>query len=77
MPPSPASATKKPRSGLASLAWFAFKLGFGLFSLAFTWITIAWKNGVFQPKDTDEEKNELEAGTFTQDHGTIDAADEL
>jgi apolipoprotein N-acyltransferase len=62
MPPSPALTTNKSSSKLASLAWFVFKLGFGLFSLTFTWVTVAWKNGVFQPKDTDEEKKELEAG---------------
>lgn len=44
------------------MAWFSFKLGFGLFSLAVTWVTIVLKNGVFQPKDTDEEKEELAAG---------------
>lgn len=62
MPPSPALTTQKPSSKLTSFAWFTFKLGFGLFCLAFTWVTIAWKNGVFQPKDTDEEKKELEIG---------------
>ncbi|KAJ4337993.1 hypothetical protein N0V87_004341 [Didymella glomerata] len=61
MPPSPALTKKKPSSRLASLAWFVFKLGFGLFSLGFTWVTVAWKNGVFQPADTDEEKKELQS----------------
>jgi hypothetical protein len=65
MPPSPALTTQKSSSKLASLAWFTFKLGFGLFCLAFTWVTIAWKNGVFQPKDTDEEKKELETGILS------------
>lgn len=62
MPPPTAPTTKKPTNKLASLAWFLFKLGFGLFSLGFTWVTVAWKNGVVQPQDTDEEKKELEAG---------------
>ncbi|KAH6633572.1 Alpha/Beta hydrolase protein [Boeremia exigua] len=61
MPPSPAPTTKKSSSKLASLAWFVFKLGFGLFSLASTWIAVALKNGVFQPQDTEEEKLELAA----------------
>jgi hypothetical protein len=65
MPPSPALTTKKSSSRLASLAWFVFKLGFGLFSLGFTWVTVAWKNGVFQPVDTDEEKKELQTGTLS------------
>lgn len=64
MPPSPALTTKQASSRLTSLAWFVFKLSFGLFSLATTWATVAWKNGVFQPKDTDEEKEELEKGTW-------------
>ncbi|KAF3006602.1 hypothetical protein E8E13_007257 [Curvularia kusanoi] len=60
MPPSPALTTPKgPGSTLGSCAWYLFKLGFGLFCLAFTWITISWKNGFFPPKDTDEEKREL------------------
>ena len=62
MPPSPALTTQKSGGKLGSLAWYVFKLSFGLFSLATTWATVAWKNGVFQPKDTDEEKQELEAG---------------
>lgn len=63
MPPSPALTQKRPSSRLATLAWFVFKLGFGLFSLGFTWVTVAWANGVFQPADTDEEKKELQIGT--------------
>ncbi|KAJ8110204.1 hypothetical protein OPT61_g6896 [Boeremia exigua] len=61
MPPPPTLKTQKSGSKLESLAWTIFKLSFGLFSLAFTWVTIAWKNGVFQPQDTDEEKKELAA----------------
>lgn len=64
MPHSPALTTKKSSSKLESLAWSGFKLGFGLFSLAVTWVTIVFKNGIFQAKDTDEEKQELAAGTF-------------
>ncbi|KAF2628049.1 alpha/beta-hydrolase [Macroventuria anomochaeta] len=61
MPPSPALTTQKSGSKFTGFAWYIFKLSFGLFSLATTWATVAWKNGVFQPKDTDEEKQELEA----------------
>ena len=62
MPPSPSPTTQKSGDKLTSLAWYIFTLSFGVFSLAYTWTTVAWRNGVFQPKDTDEEKQELEAG---------------
>ncbi|KAF1925575.1 alpha/beta-hydrolase [Didymella exigua CBS 183.55] len=70
MPPSPALTTKKSSGKLASLAWLVFKLGFGLFSLGYTWVTVAWKNGVLQPRDTAEEKKELEAAQ--QSYWTLD-----
>ncbi|KAF9690933.1 hypothetical protein EKO04_010959 [Ascochyta lentis] len=60
MPSPPSVTTRKADSKLTSLAWYVFKLSFGLFSLATTWATVAWKNGIFQPKDTEEEKQELE-----------------
>lgn len=55
-------APQKASITLAGFAWSIFKLGFGLLSLATTWATVAWTNGVFQPSDTDEEKQELEKG---------------
>jgi hypothetical protein len=62
MPATPALSNKKASSTLSSLLWYVFKLSFGLFSLGTTWVMVAWKNGVFQPADTDEEKQELEKG---------------
>jgi len=47
---------------LIYLAWYAFKLGFGLVSLAGVWATAVLKNGVLWARNTDEEKQELAAG---------------
>ena len=47
---------------LTYLAWYAFKLSFGLVSLASVWATAVLKNGVLWARDTDEEKQELAAG---------------
>jgi hypothetical protein len=44
---------------LTDVAWFGFKLGFGLISLASVWATAVLKNGVLGAKDTEEEKREL------------------
>jgi hypothetical protein len=52
--------TDRP-SFLSDLAWFGFKVGFGLMSLATVWVTAVRKNGALWAKDTDEEKRELAA----------------
>jgi hypothetical protein len=61
----PAEAVTRPRAKMTSfvtdLAWFGFKLGFGLTSLATVWVTAVLKNGVLWAKDTDEEQRELAA----------------
>ena len=75
MPAPPALTMPKASSGkLANWSWYLFKLGFGLFSLAFTWITISWKIGFFPPKDTDEEKRELAAGALYMYGREVDGA---
>lgn len=55
----------RPRANTTSfitdVAWFGFKLGFGLTSLASVWTTAVLKNGVLWAKDTEEEKQELAA----------------
>lgn len=47
---------------LAGLAWYFFKLAFGLFSLASVWGSAVVKNGVLWASDTEEERRELAAG---------------
>jgi hypothetical protein len=47
---------------LADLAWNAFRLGFGLFSLASVWISTALSSGTLWARDSVEEKRELAAG---------------
>lgn len=77
MPAPPAHTTTRDSSNkLASWTWYLFKLGFGLFSLTFTWITISYKNGFFLKNDTDEEKQELIAGNTHSGyrHYTADSA---
>ncbi|KAF1945734.1 alpha/beta-hydrolase [Clathrospora elynae] len=44
---------------LASLAWDAFKLAFGLISLASVWARAVMKNGALWARDSEEEKKEL------------------
>jgi hypothetical protein len=55
----------RPQAKLSSfvkdLAWFGFKLSFGLTSLATVWATAVLKNGVLWAKDTEDEKRELAA----------------
>jgi hypothetical protein len=61
----PLQAVPRPQASMRSiatdLAWTAFKLSFGLTSLATVWATAVLKNGVLWAKDTDEEKRELAA----------------
>jgi hypothetical protein len=58
-------ATRQPlansKSFLSDIAWFGFRLGFGLTSLASVWVTAVLKNGVLWARDTAEEKRELAA----------------
>jgi hypothetical protein len=62
MSPQPATRPRtKVTSLVTDLAWFGFKLGFGLTSLATVWINAVLKNGVLWAKDTEEEKRELAA----------------
>jgi hypothetical protein len=67
-------ATKQPhanpKSLLSDIAWFGFKLGFGLTSLASVWVIAVLKNGVLWAKDTEEEKRELAAAQ--QKHWSLD-----
>ncbi|EAT80810.1 hypothetical protein HBH56_162070 [Parastagonospora nodorum] len=54
------------------LAWFGFKLGFGLVSLATVWATAVLKNGALWADDTSEERKELAAAQekyWSLDHG--------
>jgi hypothetical protein len=51
----------KRGSLITKIAWFGFKLGFGLTSLASVWATAVLKNGALWAKDTEEEKRELAA----------------
>jgi hypothetical protein len=44
---------------VAGPAWYAFRLAFGLTSLAGVWATAVLKDGALWAKDTEEEKNEL------------------
>jgi len=61
---APPLDTKNRMGLLANLAWYTFKLSFGLFSLASVWVTAVIKNGVLWTRDTVEEKQELAAGMF-------------
>jgi hypothetical protein len=55
---------------LTDVAWFAFKLGFGLLSLTSAWTTAVLKNSILGAKDTEEEK--LELATAQQNFWSLD-----
>lgn len=62
MPPEAVTRSRTKMTRIVTdLAWFGFKLGFGLTSLATVWATAVLKNGVLWAKDTDDEKRELAA----------------
>jgi hypothetical protein len=62
MPPQSVAYPVANMTGiLTDIAWFGFKLGFGLISLAGAWATAVLKNGIIGAKDTEEEKQELAA----------------
>lgn len=58
---------------VADVAWYGFKLGFGLFSLVSVWGSAAVKNGAIWARDSAEEKRELAAGKRTCLLTSIDA----
>ncbi|KAF1919088.1 Alpha/Beta hydrolase protein [Ampelomyces quisqualis] len=60
-PPLVSQAQVKELPFIAKFAWFMFKLGFGLVSLATVWTTAVLKDGVLWAKDTEEEKDQLAA----------------
>lgn len=62
MPSQPVARRRAPvTTFVVGLAWFGFKLGFGLTSLASVWASAVLKDGVLWAKDTNEEKQELVA----------------
>lgn len=55
---------------IADFAWYGFKLGFGLFSLASVWGNAAVNYGAVWARDSEEEKRELAAAQ--QKHWSLD-----
>ncbi|KAH7392093.1 Alpha/Beta hydrolase protein [Phaeosphaeria sp. MPI-PUGE-AT-0046c] len=62
MPSQPAARRRTTvTTFVAGLAWFGFKLGFGLTSLASVWASAVLRDGALWAKDSNEEKQELAA----------------